>query len=43
MAKKTVHRSSKSGKFVSETYADKHKATTEKERVDAGKRGKGKK
>ncbi len=27
----TVNRSSKTGKFVTKTYADKHKSTTEKE------------
>ncbi|WP_292414651.1 hypothetical protein [Mesorhizobium sp.] len=32
-AKKTVFRSSKDGQFVTEKYADKHPATTEKERV----------
>jgi hypothetical protein len=35
--KKTVHRSSKTGKFVTEKYAKKHPNTTEKERVDTGK------
>jgi hypothetical protein len=31
--RKIVYRSSKSGEFVTEKYADKHKATTEKEHV----------
>jgi hypothetical protein len=31
--KKIVYRSSKSGEFVTEKYADKHPATTEKEHV----------
>jgi hypothetical protein len=31
--KKTVHRSSESGRFVTKKYADSHKATTETERV----------
>jgi hypothetical protein len=35
--KKTVYRSSKTGKFVTEKYAKKHSNTTEKERVDTGK------
>ncbi|WP_292217539.1 hypothetical protein [Mesorhizobium sp.] len=32
-AKKTVFRSSKDGQFVTEKYAEKRPATTEKERV----------
>lgn len=31
--KKIVYRSSKSGEFVTERYADKHPATTEREHV----------
>ncbi|MFA6603326.1 MAG: hypothetical protein WCT10_00625 [Patescibacteria group bacterium] len=31
-AHKTVHRSSESGKFVTERYADRHPRTTETER-----------
>jgi len=31
--RKTVYRSSVTGKFVTETYAGKHPKTTEKERV----------
>jgi hypothetical protein len=31
--KKTVHRDSKSGEFVTPDYAKKHPSTTEKERV----------
>jgi len=31
--RKIVYRSSKSGEFVTEKYADKHPATTEKEHV----------
>ncbi len=31
--KKTVFRSSENGRFVKESFAKKHKATTEKERV----------
>jgi len=31
--RKTVYRSSKSGEFVTEKYADKHPATAEKEHV----------
>jgi hypothetical protein len=31
--KKEVYRSSVTGKFVTETYADKHPKTTEKEHV----------
>lgn len=34
--KKTVHRDSKDGQFVTEDYAKKHPATTEKERVRTG-------
>jgi hypothetical protein len=33
MDKKTVHRSSETGKFVTPKYAEKHPSTTEKERV----------
>lgn len=36
-AKKTVHRSSKTGRFVKESYAKKHPNTTEKEKVKKGK------
>lgn len=36
-SKKTVHRSSETGKFVKEDYANKHPKTTEKERVRTGK------
>lgn len=32
-ASKTVHRSSESGKFVTERYADRHPRTTETERI----------
>jgi hypothetical protein len=35
-SRKTVYRSSTSGKFVKESYAKKHPATTEKERVRTG-------
>ncbi|SDA16531.1 hypothetical protein SAMN05216315_10812 [Nitrosospira sp. Nsp18] len=31
--KKTVHRSSENGEFVTKKYADSHPKTTEKERV----------
>ena len=31
--KKTIYRSSKSGEFVTEKFANTHKATTEKEHV----------
>lgn len=37
-AKRTVRRSSVTGKFVTKKYAAKHKRTTETERVRAGKR-----
>ena len=30
---KTIHRSAKTGKFVTKKYADKHKSTTVKETV----------
>jgi hypothetical protein len=33
----TVHRSSRSGRFVTKKYAQKHKPTTETERVRKGK------
>jgi len=33
MAKRTVSRSSKTGKFVTKSYAKSHKATTENQRV----------
>jgi hypothetical protein len=36
-SKKTVHRSSVSGRFVKETYAKSHPKTTETERVNKGK------
>jgi hypothetical protein len=36
-SKKTVHRSSGSGRFVTEKYAKTHPKTTEKERVSTGK------
>lgn len=32
-AKRSVHRSSRSGQFVSEKFARRHPATTEKQRV----------
>ena len=32
-ARKTVYRSSKTGEFVTEKFADAHKSTTEKEHV----------
>jgi hypothetical protein len=35
--KKTVHRSSVSGRFVTKKYAETHKRTTETERVPTGK------
>jgi hypothetical protein len=35
--KRTVHRSSTTGRFVKKSYADKHKSTTEKERVRTGR------
>ncbi len=35
--KKTVHRDSKDGQFVTKEYADQHKSTTERERVRTGK------
>ena len=35
--RKTVHRDSKTGEFVTEKYAQKHPNTTEKERVRTGK------
>ena len=34
--KKTVHRSSVTGQFVTEGYAKKHPKTTERERVNVG-------
>jgi hypothetical protein len=34
--RKTVYRSSKTGKFVTKKYAEKHPNTTEKERVRTG-------
>ena len=34
---KVVHRSSESGRFVTEKYAEKHKRTTETERVKVSK------
>ena len=40
--KKTVYRDSKDGQFVKKEYADKHPATTEKERVRTGDNKKGK-
>ncbi len=36
--RRTVHRSSKTGRFVPERYAKKHPSTTEKERVRTGKK-----
>lgn len=36
-SKKTVYRSSETGRFVKESYAKKHPKTTEKEKVDKGK------
>lgn len=38
MAKRTVHRSSVSGKFVKPSYAKSHPRTTETERVRTGKK-----
>lgn len=35
--KKTVHRDSVSGEFVTKKYAENHPRTTEKERVPVGK------
>jgi hypothetical protein len=35
--KKTIYRDSKTGHITTERYADKHPATTEKERVSTGK------
>lgn len=35
--KKTVHRSSVSGEFVTKSYADKHTSTTEKQHVTVEK------
>lgn len=40
--KKTVYRDSKDGQFVKKEYAEKHPATTEKERVRTGQDKKGK-
>lgn len=34
MAKKTIYRSSKTGRIVTKKYAEKHPDTTEKERVN---------
>ena len=42
MPTKTIHRSSKTGEFVTEKYADSHKATTETERVKVPPPKKGK-
>jgi hypothetical protein len=39
-SKRTVARSSKTGKFVTKKYAKAHKSTTEVERVRIGKRSK---
>lgn len=36
--KKTVHRDSEKGRFVTQEYAEKHPKTTEKERVRIGQR-----
>jgi hypothetical protein len=38
MTKRTVHRSSKTGRWVTKKYAKGHKATTETERVRTGRR-----
>jgi hypothetical protein len=35
--KKTIYRSSKTGRIVTEQYGKSHPATTEKERVSVGK------
>lgn len=40
--KKTVYRDSKDGQFVKKEYAEKHPATTEKERVRTGQDKNGK-
>lgn len=37
-ANKTVHRSSESGKFVTERYAERHPRTTETERYRTGRK-----
>jgi len=37
MEKKTIHRSSETGRFVKKRYADTHKSITETERVRIGK------
>ena len=36
--KKTIHRDSKTGQITTKKYADKHPATTEKERVSTVKK-----
>ena len=36
--RRTIHRSSETGKFVKEKYAKEHPRTTEKERVRTGKK-----
>jgi hypothetical protein len=41
--KKTVYRSSESGKFVKKGYAERHPKTTETERVRTGDSSSGKK
>jgi len=38
--KKTVSRSSKTGKFVTKSYAAKHPSTTENQRVRVGRKKK---
>jgi hypothetical protein len=38
--KKTIYRSSKTGRIVTAKYAKQHPATTEKEKVNTGKKGK---
>lgn len=35
--KKTVHRSSESGQFVTKQYAERHPKSTERERVRTGR------
>lgn len=42
-AKKTIYRSSETGKLVKKSYAESHPRTTEKERVRVVPRGKSKK
>jgi hypothetical protein len=42
-SKKIISRSSETGQFITEKYAQKHPKTTERERVDIGKTKKKKK